>query len=169
VLLFNGIETTEGMIANALLLLLERPQTLAEARRDQDRLDAAIEESLRFEPAAAVVDRYATADADLADAAIKQGDLVRVSITAANRDPAIFPDPDRFDPDRPRRPRHLAFAQGPHVCVGVHLARLEARAGIATLLHRLPAIHLDPNQPSKIQGLVFRKPPTLHARWHAEV
>jgi cytochrome P450 len=114
-----------------------------------------------------VVDRYATTNADLANAPIKQGDLVRVSITASNRDPAVFPDPDRFDPDRPGRPRHLAFAQGPHVCLGVHLARLEARAGLARLLDRLPDVQLDPDHPSKIQGLVFRKPPALHAVWEA--
>jgi cytochrome P450 len=167
VLLFGGIETTEGMIANAILLLLEHPPMLADAKRGPDQLDAAIEESLRFEPAAAVVDRYATTDAHLAGAHIDKGDLVRVSITAANRDPAIFPDPDRFDPERPRRPRHLAFAQGPHVCLGVHLARLEARTSIASLLRRLPDLRLDPTRPSNIQGLVFRKPPTLHAVWDA--
>jgi cytochrome P450 len=165
VLLFGGIETTEGMIANALLLLLERPDALAEVRSDPTLLDAAIEESLRFEPAAAVVDRYATEPAEIGQASIERGDLVRVSITAANRDPATFPDPDRFALARPRRPRHLAFAQGPHVCVGVHLARLEARTAIAILLRRLPDLRLDPEQPSRIQGLVFRKPPTLHAQW----
>ena len=165
VLLFGGIETTEGMIANALLLLLQNPDTLTHFRSDPSLLDAAIEESLRLEPAAAVVDRYATTHAEIAGADIAKGDLVRVSITAANRDPAIFPEPDRFDPDRPRRPRHLAFAQGPHVCVGVHLARLEARTALATLLRRLPNLRLDPERPSKIQGLVFRKPPTLHAVW----
>ena len=168
VLLFGGIETTEGMIANALLLLLERPKMLNEIRSDPTRLDAAIEESLRLEPAAAVVDRYATADTDLARAHINQGDLVRVSISAANRDPAVFPDPDPdvFDPSRPRHKGHLAFAQGPHVCLGVHLARLEARTSLATLLDRLPDMRLDPARPSKIQGLVFRKPPTLHAVWN---
>jgi cytochrome P450 len=165
VLLFGGIETTEGMIANALLHVLERPDTLTGIRRDPALLDAAIEESLRLEPAAAVVDRYATASADIGPASIEHGDLVRVSITAANRDPATFPSPDRFDPSRPSRPRHLAFAQGPHVCVGVHLARLEARTGLATLLRRLPNLRLDPDRPSKVQGLVFRKPPTLYAVW----
>jgi cytochrome P450 len=165
ILLFGGIETTEGMIANALLHLLEHPETLAKARHDPTHLDAAIEESLRLEPAAAVVDRYATADADLATAHIKRGDLVRVSISAANRDPAAFPDPDVFDPGRARPKGHLAFAQGPHVCLGVHLARLEARAGVATLLARLPAMRLDSDRPARIQGLVFRKPLSLQAKW----
>jgi len=165
ILLFGGIETTEGMIANALLHLLEQPETLAEARNAPAYLDAAIEESLRLEPAAAVVDRYATGDTELARAHINRGDLVRVSISAANRDPAAFPDPDVFDPGRPRQKGHLAFAQGPHVCLGVHLARLEARTGLATLLARLPTLRSDPDHPARIEGLVFRKPSALHAKW----
>jgi cytochrome P450 len=165
VLLFGGVETTEGMIANAVLHLLERPEAYAEVRRDPGRLDAAIEESLRLEPAAGVVDRYATADAELAGARIARGDLVRVSITGANRDPAVFSDPDRLDLDRSGPRGHLAFAHGPHVCLGVHLARLEARTALAALLRRLPSLRLDPSRPSRIEGLVFRKPPTLWAVW----
>ena len=165
VLLFGGIETTEGMIANALLLLLENPAALAAARRDQVRLDAAIEESVRLEPAAAVIDRYSTADHVLAGAHIQRGELVRISIAGANRDPAIFADPDRFDLERTAARGHLAFAQGPHVCVGVHLARLESRAAVDVVLRRLPNLALDPGRPSRIQGLVFRKPPTLYAIW----
>jgi cytochrome P450 len=98
---------------------------------------------------------------------------VRVSITAANRDPALFSDPDRFDPGRfdPGRRahaatrRHLAFAHGPHVCLGVHLARLETRAAVETILDALPGLRLDPARPSRVRGLVFRKPPTLHTLW----
>ena len=165
VLLFGGIETTEGMIANALLHLLERPDALATVRQDSGALDAAIEESLRLEPAAAVIDRYATADAHLAGAHIAAGDLVRISISAANRDPAVFADPDELDLDRKSPRGHLTFAHGPHVCLGVHLARLEARAALDVLLRRLPTLALDPSRPSRIQGLVFRKPPTLYAVW----
>ena len=168
VLLFGGIETTEGMIANALLYLLENPEALRTSRQDPGALDAAIEESLRLEPAAAVIDRYATADVGLAHARIAGGDLVRVSLSAANRDPAVFADPDRFDPGRFGRGAsrgHLAFAHGPHVCLGVHLARLEARSALDVILRRLPTLALDPSWPSRIRGLVFRKPPTLHAVW----
>ena len=168
VLLFGGIETTEGMIANALLHLLEHPDVLAWIEHDRTRLAPALEESLRLEPAAAVVDRYATADVELRDAQIRRGELVRVSISAANRDPTMFPDPDRFHPtrfDRPATRGHLTFAHGPHVCLGVHLARLEARAALEALLQRLPTLALDPTRPSRIQGLVFRKPPTLYAVW----
>ncbi len=168
VLLFGGIETTEGMIANALVHLLEHPDVLAWIDHDRSRLDAALEETLRLEPAAAMVDRYATADVDLRDTQIRRGDLVRVSISAANRDPAVFPDPERFHPtrfDRPGTRGHLAFAHGPHVCLGVHLARLEARAALDVLLSRLPTLALDPSRLPRIQGLVFRKPRTLYAVW----
>jgi cytochrome P450 len=169
VLLFGGIETTEGMIANALLDLLGHPELLAWIGHDRSRLEAAVEESLRLEPAAAVIDRYATSDTELRDAQIRRGELVRVSISAANRDPAVFPDPNRFDPGRVGRAatprRHLTFAHGPHVCLGVHLARLEARTALETILWRLPGLRTDPRRPSHVRGLVFRKPPTLHVLW----
>jgi cytochrome P450 len=165
VLLFGGIETTEGMIANAVLALLERPGELARVRRGPDLLDVAIEESLRLEPAAAVVDRYAVADVELDGVMIGRGDPVRVSIAGANRDPAVFADPDRFDLERANAGRHLAFAHGPHVCVGVHLARLEARTAVSILLERLPGLRLDPERPAGVRGLVFRKPPALHVVW----
>ncbi len=165
VLLFGGIETTEGMIAGVLLHLLERPDALSQIRLEPPLLNTAIEESLRLEPAAAVVDRYATRPVRLGGAEIAAGELVRISITAANRDPAVFVDPDRFDLTRDEARRHLAFAQGPHVCVGIHLARLETRIGIAMLLQQLPDLHLDPARHARTRGLVFRKPPELHALW----
>ncbi len=165
VLLFGGIETTEGMIANAILQLLTHADALARVRQDPELLDAAIEESLRLEPAAAMLDRYATEDALLNGTEIARGELVRLSISAANRDPEIFDDPDRFDLRRTNARRHLAFAQGPHVCVGVHLARLEARTALAELLARLPDLRLDPERPAEVRGLVFRKPVSLHALW----
>lgn len=163
VLLFGGIETTEGMIANALLMLLQHPDALPAARQDAAALDAAIDESLRLEPAAAVIDRYATRDVELGEARIAAGDLVRLSLAAANRDPVVFERPDEFHLTRSRR-GNLAFAQGPHVCVGVHLARLEARTALGALLHRLPQLRLDPERPSAIRGLVFRKPRRLDVR-----
>ena len=77
----------------------------------------------------------------------------------------MFDRPDEFDPARPNLRRHLAFAQGPHVCVGVHLARLEARASLRALLTGLPGLRADPERPAEIRGLVFRKPVALYARW----
>jgi cytochrome P450 len=148
-----------------VLALLEHPGELSRVRADPRLLDAAIDESLRLEPAAAVVDRYATVDVPMAGARISAGDLVRVSITAANRDPAVFAAPDRFDLGRGNVRRHLAFAHGPHVCLGIHLARLEARIALAGLLARFPRLRLDPESPSAVAGLVFRKPPTLYVVW----
>ncbi|MGI8428746.1 MAG: cytochrome P450 [Solirubrobacteraceae bacterium] len=165
VLLFGGIETTEGMIANAILHLLERPDHLERVRIDAELLDVAIEESLRLEPAAAMIDRYATADLQLGGAKIRRGELVRVSISAANRDPAVFPNPAALDLSAANGRRHLAFARGPHVCLGVHLARLETRTALASLLDRCPRLRLDPDRPSAVRGLVFRKPPALHVLW----
>jgi cytochrome P450 len=165
VLMFGGIETTEGMIANAVLHLLDHPDQLALVERDPSLIGGAIEESLRLEPAAAVIDRYATHDVRLGDAPIGRGDLVTISIAGANRDPAEFPEPDRFDIRRENARHQIAFAHGPHVCIGMHLARLEARTAVGRLLARLPRLRLDPDRPSAARGLVFRKPPELHVLW----
>lgn len=164
VLMFGGIETTEGMISNAALHLLTDPERFARVREHAELVDPALEESLRLEPAAAVVDRYATEDVELAGAPIRRGDLVRVSLAAANRDPAVFADPDAYDIDRPNVRQHLAFAHGSHFCVGADLARLEARAAIRELC-TLPGLRLDSGAVVPPGGLVFRKPPTVRVRW----
>jgi cytochrome P450 len=165
VIMFGGIETTEGMIANAIWHLLTNPAELALVRADRLLLPNAVEESLRLEPAAAVIDRYATRDVELGGVTIPRGDQVTISIAGANRDPAVFPDPDRYDVRRENAKLHVAFAQGPHVCIGMHLARLEAHAAVGRVLDRLPGLGLDPDRPSAPVGLVFRKPPTVHVRW----
>jgi cytochrome P450 len=169
VMMFGGIETTEGMIANAVAHLLSHPEQLALVRADPALIDAAVEESLRLEPAAAVVDRYATRDAELAGARIRAGDLVVVSLAGANRDPAIFadPDPDRFELRRANAKLHLAFAQGPHFCLGSHAARLETRTAVSLLLRELPGLRLDPGpgREAVVQGLVFRKPEHVYVLW----
>jgi cytochrome P450 len=166
VLMFGGIETTEGMIANAVMHLLTDPDARAAVESDRSLLANAIEESLRLEPAAAVIDRYATRDAELGGARVARGDLVRLSIAGANRDPAVFPDPDRFDVRRENARLQIAFAHGPHVCLGMHLARLEAHTAVGRVLDRLPGLRLDPEHPPPAaRGLVFRKPPALHVVW----
>ena len=152
VLMFGGIETTEGMIANAAWHLLGHRDQLDLVRADPGLLPQAIEESLRLEPAAAVVDRYATRDVELGGAAVSQGDLVRVSVAGAGRDPAAFTDPDRFDVRRGNAGQNLAFARGPHFCLGVHLARLEARAALAAALRLLPGLRLDPGASGRAPG-----------------
>jgi cytochrome P450 len=159
VMMFGGIETTEGMFANLVFHLLANGEDALEPN--------AVEESLRLEPAAAVVDRYATQDVELAGAPIKRGDLVEVSLAGANRDPAFFPDPDRFDVHRENSRHHVTFAHGPPVCIGMHVARLEALTAARRLFERLPGLRLDPRLPTAPRGLVFRKPPRLDVLWDA--
>jgi cytochrome P450 len=115
------------------------------------------------------VDRYATRDTRLGGAQIAAGAQVTVSIAGANRDPAVFGDPDRFDVRRPNAGRHLAFAHGPHFCLGAHLARLEARIALETLLELLPQLRLDDRYRATPRGLVFRKPPDLRVRWSTAI
>jgi cytochrome P450 len=165
VLMFGGIDTTEGMILNAVRHLLCDPEALALVRGGPDLLPNAIEESIRLEPAAAVVDRYATRDVELGGARIRRGDLVSVSIAGANRDPAVFTDPDRINIHRANARLNLAFAQGPHFCLGAHLARTETMIAVGRLLDRLPGLRFDPDHPNAPRGLVFRKPPSLRVRW----
>jgi cytochrome P450 len=165
VLLFGGIETTEGMIANALLHVLGDEGQRALVETEPALVANAVEESLRLEPAAAVVDRYSTRAVRLAGAQVGPRELVRVSLAGANRDPAVFADPDRFDVRRENARLQVAFAQGPHVCIGMHLARLEAQIAVSRTLERLPNVQLDPSRPSAVRGLVFRKPRELHVLW----
>jgi cytochrome P450 len=90
---------------------------------------------------------------------------VSVSLAGANRDPATFPEPDRFDVRRVNARQHIAFAHGPHVCLAMDLARLETSIAVRTLLGELPGLALDEQHPTAPSGLVFRKPPALHVRW----
>lgn len=164
VMMFGGIETSEGMTTTLFWHLLTNPDQLARLQADRSLGSAAVDESLRLEPAAARVDRYSTRDTELGGVAIRQGDLVIVSLTAANRDPATFPRPDDFDLSRTNSRSHLAFAQGSHACVGIHLARLETQAALEAVLDGWPgvAIEVDADPPS---GVIFRKPRTLPVRW----
>jgi cytochrome P450 len=160
VIMFGGIETTEGMLLNAVWYLLREPARFGQLVDDPGLVPAAVEESLRLEPAAAVVDRYATRDTELAGTAIPGGSQVTVSLAGANRDPAVFDDPDRFELDRPQRRQHLAFAAGPHLCIGMDLARLEVVTALTALTDRFPGMRLAADAPPPT-GLVFRKPASL--------
>jgi cytochrome P450 len=164
VMMFGGIETSEGMTTTLFWHLLTNRDQLTALRADRSLGAAAIDESLRLEPAAARVDRYSTADTELAGVSIRRGDLVIVSLTAANRDPATFPRPDEFDLYRTNSRAHLAFAQGPHACVGIHLARLETQAALEAVLDGWPGVEID-DAADPPSGVIFRKPRALPVRW----
>ncbi len=163
VLMFGGIETSEGMTANAFAHLLADSATW-QVLVDQPNLVAnAVEESLRLEPAVVQVDRFATRHVEVGGARIRRGDFVMLSIAGANRDPATYPDPDRFDVTRPNARTHLAFAQGPHACVGIHLAKLETRAALLAAIDGFPGLSRE--SPAPARGVVFRKPAAVQVTW----
>lgn len=163
VMLFGGIETSEGAIANAFTHLLTHHDQCRLALEDPALMTRAVDESLRLEPSVVQLDRFATGDTRLGDVTIRAGDFVMVSVAAANRDPATYPDPDRFDVTRPNAATHLTFAQGPHRCVGLHLARIEIRAALAAAFARLPGLRLA--GPVELEGTVFRKPRRVPVAW----
>jgi cytochrome P450 len=156
-----GVETTYRASGNLLVALLTEPEQLAAVRADHNLVRGAFEEALRWEPPITTVMRMAARDCELSGVAIPAGTNVSVSVAAANRDPKRYPDPDRFDPTR-KNIAHLTFGGGPHLCLGMHLARMEAVVAINALLDRLPDLRLDPNAATpRISGMAFRSPAAL--------
>ncbi len=142
VLLFGaGHETTMNLIGNGLLALFRHPDQLAKLKADPTLIPNAIEEFLRFDGPVQMTARTALADLDIGGKTIAKGQQAILALTAANRDPAQFTDPDRFDITR-KDNTHIAFSHGIHYCLGAPLARVEAQLAIATLLRRFPHLHL---------------------------
>jgi pimeloyl-[acyl-carrier protein] synthase len=145
-LLIAGHETTTNLIAVGTLRLLENPEQLELLRRRPDRMPSAVEELLRFVSPVHLDGRLAAEDVDLGGRRVSAGQWVITALASANRDEAVFADPDRLDLGRQRNP-HLAFGRGIHFCLGAPLARLEARIAFETLLRLLPHLALDPDAP----------------------
>jgi cytochrome P450 len=160
-LLPAGVETTYRSTGNLLFGLLSNPEQLDAVRADRSLIPQAIEEAVRWEPPLLVITRVATCDTELAGVPIPAGSTVMPMLGAANRDDERYPDPDRFDIFRLAKP-HIGFGYGVHVCLGMHLARLEMRVALNLLFDRLPNLRLDPegNDPH-IRGQVFRSPTSL--------
>jgi cytochrome P450 len=130
-------------------------------------LRGAFEEALRWEPPITTVVRRAARDCELGGVAIPAGTNVSVSVAAANRDPTRYPDPDRFDATR-KNIAHLTFGGGPHLCLGMHLARMEGTVAINALLDRLPDLRLDSSAPPPhVVGVAFRSPAALPVEFTA--
>jgi cytochrome P450 len=156
-----GVETTYRASGNLLVALLTEPALMAALRADRSMLRGAFEEALRWEPPITTVVRRAVRDCELGGVAIPAGTHVSVSVAAANRDPTRYPDADRFHPTRTNI-AHLTFGGGPHLCLGMHLARMEAAVAINALLDRLPDLRLDSTvPPPHVVGVAFRSPATL--------
>ena len=159
-LLPAGAETTYRSSGNLLYLLLTHPEQLEAVRADRSLLPQAIEEGLRCEPPLLTIARTTTCEVELSGVTIGPGEVITTHIGSANHDETRWEDPEAFDIFRPPLP-HIAFAHGPHMCLGMHLARLETRALLQRLLYRLPDLALQPDEDPYIRGDVFRSPTSL--------
>lgn len=141
-----GHETTISLIANTIYSLLSNRQQLELLQQNPGLLAGTIEESLRYESPVIRQSRYIKADAELGGMPLKRGQMLFQMLNAANRDPAYFTEPDKFDIRREKN-RHIAFGQGIHFCVGATLARAEGSIAVGTLLRRLPNLRLVDARP----------------------
>ena len=140
-----GFETTVSLISNGILSLLQNRGELERLRSDPSLMETAVEEFLRYESPIQLDTRLIVEDVEFRGRSLRKGQAVMMVRGAANRDPAQFPDPDRFDVGRQNN-RHLAFGWGIHFCLGAPLARVEANIAVKTLLERLPDMRLESDE-----------------------
>jgi cytochrome P450 len=160
-LLPAGAETTYRSSSNLLFGLLSNPDQLEALRADRGLMRQAIDEGLRWEAPLTGIARMASRDSEVCGVEVFAGSVMSVCIGAANRDDTRWEAPDEFDMLRESKP-HIAFATGPHTCLGLHLARMETTVALNALLDRLPALRLDPDASDvHITGLTFRAPKDL--------
>jgi len=162
-LLVAGHETTVNLITNGMLTLLRHPRELERLRADPERAPRVIEELLRYEPPVHFRTRKALGAIEIAGRTIPKGAPVILLFAAANRDPARFREPDRFDPDREDN-QHFGFGGGLHYCVGAPLARIEAEIALVTLCRRLVRPTLLDDPPPYRAGASLRGPSNLGIR-----
>ncbi|MGH3934896.1 MAG: cytochrome P450 [Pseudonocardiaceae bacterium] len=141
-LLAAGFETTVNLLGNGTVLLLRHPEQLAVLRAQPQRWPGAVEEILRYESPVQRAGRMAQRDTEVAGRRMRAGSLIVLVLGGANRDPAVFPDPHRFDVQRPEADQNLAFSSGIHYCIGAALARLEGEIGLQALFRRFPDLTL---------------------------
>jgi len=167
-LLPAGAETTYRLLGNLLFGLLTNPSQLEEVTADRSVLAPAIEEALRWEAPVQVVSREPVKDTEVAGVALAPGTPMTLCLGSANRDETVFENPDQFDLHRPNARDHLAFAEGPHRCLGEHLARAETLAAMNALLDRLEGLELAPRDADPhVHGLAFRSPTALPVKFRA--
>jgi cytochrome P450 len=164
-LLPAGAETTYRSSSNLFCGLLTHPAQLDAVRADRSLLPKVIEEGLRWEAPLLMILRTAACDTEVCGVDVPDGAVLMINIGSANHDESRWTEPERFDIHRDQHP-HIAFAHGPHMCLGMHLARMETRVAIERLLDRLPNVRVDPDAPAPyITGMTFRAPPRLDVIW----
>ena len=158
-----GGDTTFRGTSVLLTGLLTHPDQLKAVTQDRSLIPAAIDEALRWEGPVTATTRYVSRDTELEGVPLKEGTYLNVVLGSANRDPAKFDNPDAFDIFRKNKVRHIAFASGPHLCIGQHLARVEMTRALNAILDRLPNLRLNPDKPPPdIIGHLLRYP---HHLW----
>jgi cytochrome P450 len=165
VMIVGGLQATTDLIALSLWAILSHPEQLEDVRDDPKLVDRAIEEAARWHSPVGTSTRQTTRDTELAGVKLERGALVAAVLASANRDEHNWTDPDTYDLHRSEG-GHLAFATGPHLCIGARLARYETRTAWRVLLDRLPGLRLDPDRPIEIYGWEFRSPRHLHIQWN---
>ncbi len=166
-LLVGGIETVVHLMDCSILVLLERPELMARLRADRSLIPAFIEEVLRCEPPAHAAPRITTDEVELSGVRLPKGTPVLAMLGSACRDEAHFPDGDRFDMTRPG-PQNIPFGHGTHFCLGVHLARMEARQALDAFLNRFGRVERGSEPMTWHRGLVVRGPSTLPVVLHPD-
>jgi cytochrome P450 len=168
-LLAAGYETTSTQLTNSVYMLLTHPEQLALLRDGRVPTADAVEELLRYVPTTVVtiIPRYATEDVELSGGTVRAGEAVLPAYHAANRDPRVFDDPERFDLTRSPHPSHVTFGHGTHFCLGVHLARIELQVALDALLRYFPGLRLAETDEGLRwkTGLVMRGPVALPIAW----
>jgi cytochrome P450 len=164
VMIVGGLQATTDLIALSLWAVLSHPEQWAEVKAEPKLLDPAIEEAARWHSPVGTSTRQTTRDVELGGVKLEKGALVAAVLASANHDERNWTDPERYDIRR-REGSHLAFATGPHLCIGARLARYETRTAWRILLDRLPGLRLDPDRPIEISGWEFRSPHHLHVQW----
>ena len=156
-ILVAGHVTTIDQISNGTYALLKHPDQVKRIREQPDLLNSAVEEILRYDSSVPFIHRVAKEDVEVRGRRITKGQVVFLGLAAANRDPEQFPEPDRFDIARQPN-KHVAFAVGPHLCLGAELARRELALGVAGLCNRFPKLQFTTNQPPepRCDSLMFR-------------
>jgi len=162
-LLVAGNETTINLIANGTLALLHHPDQLAHLRREPERIPNAVEEFLRFDSPFQITSRLVKENGELDGRPLRRGEKIILLIGAANRDPEVFPDPERLDVTRDNV-RHLSFGHGIHFCLGAQLARLEGALVFRALIERFPTLELATNRVEWRQNTALRGPKALLLR-----
>lgn len=164
VMIVGGLQATTDLIGLSIWAALSHPEQLDEVRADPKLVDPAIEEAARWHSPVGTSTRQTTRDTELGGVKLEQGALVAAVLASANHDERNWTEPERYDIRR-REGSHLAFATGPHLCIGARLARYETRTAWRVLLDRLPGLRLDPERPIEISGWEFRSPHHLHVQW----